>query len=71
MQNGEKKFTLQVQESTLIPIKTKHCICNPGENDLIFIEIQSGDYLGEDDIIRFKDDYGRETVVYEDANVPS
>ncbi|MGB8285931.1 MAG: mannose-1-phosphate guanylyltransferase/mannose-6-phosphate isomerase [Candidatus Aquirickettsiella gammari] len=71
VQNGEKKFTLQVQESTLIPIKTKHCICNPGENDLIFIEIQSGDYLGEDDIIRFKDDYGRETVVYEDANVPS
>ncbi len=71
VQNGEKKLILHTQESTLIPIKTKHCIRNSGENDLIFVEIQSGDYLGEDDIVRFKDDYGRETVAYEDANIPS
>jgi len=73
IQNGEKKFTLQRQESTLIPIKTKHCISNLEENDLIFVEIQSGDYLGEDDIVRFKDNYGRETetVAYEEDNIDS
>jgi mannose-6-phosphate isomerase len=43
-----------------IPVETKHRIENTGDVDLIFVEIQTGDYFGEDDIERFEDDYGRE-----------
>ena len=40
-------------------METKHRIRNVGEEDLVFIEIQLGDYFGEDDIVRLEDDYGR------------
>ena len=46
-------------ESTFIPLGSKHRLSNPGKVQLILIEIQSGNYLGEDDIIRFDDIYGR------------
>ena len=46
-------------ESTYIPIGEKHRLSNPGKIPLQLIEIQSGDYLGEDDIVRFEDVYGR------------
>lgn len=57
--NGDTEFLLQENESTYIPIETKHRLENPGEIPLEIIEIQSGDYLGEDDIVRFEDNYGR------------
>ena len=42
-----------------IPLKAKHRIKNTGESDLVFIEVQTGEYFGEDDIVRYNDDYGR------------
>ena len=48
-----------VGETVDIPIGTLHRVANPGPDTLIFIEIQRGDYLGEDDIVRLSDDYGR------------
>ena len=42
-----------------IPRRVKHRIANPGQAPLVFIEVQTGDYFGEDDIERFEDDYGR------------
>jgi mannose-6-phosphate isomerase len=51
--------TLGCGETTDIPIGTAHRIENPGADTLIFIEIQRGDYLGEDDIVRLEDDYNR------------
>ncbi len=42
-----------------VPLKMKHRICNTGTHDLVFIEIQRGDYFGEDDIVRLEDDYQR------------
>jgi mannose-1-phosphate guanylyltransferase/mannose-6-phosphate isomerase len=59
--NGEKTTTLKVGQSTYIPLKTKHLIANLTDKVLEIIEVQSGKYLGEDDIIRFEDVYGRET----------
>ena len=56
---GEEVFDLQVGQSTAVPIETKHRLENPGQDILHIIEVQNGPYLGEDDIIRFKDDYGR------------
>ena len=56
--NNEKKF-LNKNQSTYIPLASKHRLSNPGDEDLTLIEVQSGSYIGEDDIIRFKDDYGR------------
>ncbi len=56
--NGEKKV-LKENESTYIPLGSKHRLSNPGEIPLILIEVQSGSYIGEDDIIRFDDIYGR------------
>ena len=50
---------LSVGESIDIPTGSAHRIANPGENTLVFIEIQRGSYLGEDDIVRLEDDYGR------------
>ena len=58
--NGDKTFDLQVNESTYIPVRTVHRLENPGSVPLRVIEVQSGDYLGEDDIVRFDDVYGRE-----------
>ncbi|MBQ7457400.1 MAG: mannose-1-phosphate guanylyltransferase/mannose-6-phosphate isomerase [Desulfovibrio sp.] len=56
---GESTILLTENESTYIPIGQKHRLKNPGLIPLILIEIQSGSYLGEDDIIRFSDNYGR------------
>lgn len=57
--NGEKTFLLSKNESTYIPQGAVHALENRGEVDLELIEVQSGSYLGEDDIVRFKDRYGR------------
>lgn len=56
--NG-KQFLLTENQSTFIPIGAEHCLENPGRIPLEILEIQSGSYLGEDDIIRIKDQYGR------------
>lgn len=57
--NGEKIFMLSENESTYIPLGVIHALENPGKVPLEIIEIQSGTYLGEDDIVRFDDIYGR------------
>ncbi|WP_455222928.1 mannose-1-phosphate guanylyltransferase/mannose-6-phosphate isomerase [Kaarinaea lacus] len=57
----DKVFVLKENESTFIPIGAKHRLENPGRIPLELIEVQSGSYLGEDDIVRFDDVYGRET----------
>jgi mannose-6-phosphate isomerase len=45
-----------------VPAGTAHRIHNTGDDDLVFIEVQHGDYFGEDDIVRLDDDYGRQTT---------
>lgn len=57
--NGEREFLINANESTYIPAGHKHRLTNPGIIDLVMIEVQSGEYLGEDDIVRFDDIYGR------------
>jgi mannose-1-phosphate guanylyltransferase/mannose-6-phosphate isomerase len=57
--NGEEVKLVRKNESTYIPAGNKHRLENPGMLDLVMIEVQSGDYLGEDDIVRFQDSYGR------------
>ncbi len=54
-----KEQILCENQSTYIPLKSKHRLSNPGKTKLILIEVQSGSYLGEDDILRFDDKYGR------------
>ena len=54
-----KKFVLTENESTYIPLGARHRLSNPGKIDLELIEVQSGSYVGEDDIVRFEDNYGR------------
>lgn len=56
---GDKVFTLHENESTFIPLGAKHRLENTGSAPLQLIEVQSGAYLGEDDIVRFEDRYGR------------
>ena len=56
---GEKVFMVEKNQSTFIPLGEKHRLTNPGKIPLKLIEVQSGDYLGEDDIVRFEDVYGR------------
>jgi mannose-1-phosphate guanylyltransferase/mannose-6-phosphate isomerase len=56
---GDEVFMLEENQSTYIPLGVKHRIENPGKIPLHIIEIQSGSYLGEDDIVRFEDVYGR------------
>lgn len=56
---GDKPFTLVENQSIYIPAGVKHRLTNSGDTDLILIEVQTGSYLGEDDIIRFEDVYGR------------
>lgn len=56
---GEEQYYVSENESTFIPLGTLHSLENPGCIPLELIEIQSGSYLGEDDIVRFKDEYGR------------
>ena len=57
--NGEQEIFVKTNESTYIPAGHKHRLENPGVLDLVMIEVQSGEYLGEDDIVRFQDIYGR------------
>ncbi|KAF1011713.1 MAG: Alginate biosynthesis protein AlgA [Pseudomonas fluorescens] len=57
--NGDREFLINANESTYIPAGHKHRLTNPGIIDLVMIEVQSGEYLGEDDIVRFDDIYGR------------
>jgi mannose-1-phosphate guanylyltransferase / mannose-6-phosphate isomerase len=57
--NGERELKLQSNESTYIPIGNKHRLGNSGTVPLVMIEVQCGDYVGEDDIVRFDDQYGR------------
>lgn len=56
---GDNSFTLRENESTFIPAGTVHRLENPGKLPLRMIEVQSGEYVGEDDIVRIDDDYGR------------
>jgi len=55
----DREFLVMTNESTYIPAGKKHRVENPGVLDLVMIEVQSGEYLGEDDIVRFSDIYGR------------
>ena len=57
---NDNKFYLSQNESTYIPIGAKHRLSNQGSEPLLLVEIQSGSYLGEDDIIRYADNYGRQ-----------
>lgn len=57
--NGDKTFLLSENQSTYIPLGVVHALENPGKVELELIEVQSGSYLGEDDIVRFEDIYGR------------
>jgi mannose-6-phosphate isomerase len=56
---GDSEFGVRANDDVLIPVRTKHRVANPGESTLVFIEVQCGSYLGEDDITRFEDDYDR------------
>ena len=62
IQIDEEKFNLKANQSCYVPIGAKHRLSNPWEEPLIIIEVQSGEYLGEDDIIRFQDIYGRKVL---------
>ena len=57
--NGDGAHLVNSNESTFIAAGHKHRLANPGVIDLVIIEVQSGEYLGEDDIVRFEDQYGR------------
>lgn len=57
--NGEREVLIKTNESTFIPAGHKHRLTNPGTETCVMIEVQSGEYLGEDDIVRFEDNYGR------------
>lgn len=57
----DKVFLLTENQSTYIPLGSTHRLSNPGKVPLLLIEVQSGSYLGEDDIVRFEDQYGRNT----------
>ncbi len=57
--NGQQELFVNTNESTYIPAGHKHRLENPGMLPLVMIEVQSGEYLGEDDIVRFEDVYGR------------
>jgi mannose-1-phosphate guanylyltransferase/mannose-6-phosphate isomerase len=57
--NGDKVILLGENQSTFIPLGQTHRLANPGKMPLEIIEVQSGAYLGEDDIVRFEDSYGR------------
>ena len=57
--NGDQEILIRANESAYIPAGHKHRLQNPGVVDVVMIEVQSGEYLGEDDIVRFEDNYGR------------
>jgi mannose-6-phosphate isomerase len=54
-----KEITLQTGAAIDIPVGVAHRVQNPGSSPLVFIEVQRGEYLGEDDIVRLQDDFGR------------
>ena len=56
---NDQETLLNQNESIYVPIRAKHRLSNPGKDPLIIIEVQIGKYLGEDDIVRFDDNYGR------------
>lgn len=56
---GDKEFLLNPNESTYIPVETQHRLENPGTEDVHLVEVQTGKYFGEDDIVRYEDIYGR------------
>jgi mannose-6-phosphate isomerase len=56
---GDEETIVNINESTFIPVGMNHRLENPGVIPLTIIEVQSGEYLGEDDIVRFQDDYNR------------
>ncbi len=58
--NGDRVLTLTENQSTYIPLGEVHRLANPGAIPLEIIEVQSGSYLGEDDIVRYEDNYSRE-----------
>jgi mannose-1-phosphate guanylyltransferase/mannose-6-phosphate isomerase len=68
---GERQFLLSENESTYIPIGEIHRLENPGKVPLEIIEVQSGCYLGEDDIVRLEDNYGRAPVPAAVAEEPA
>lgn len=68
VEKDQKKFLMKEQDSTIIPLGCKHCLSNLETQDLILIELQIGNYLGEDDIIRIKDNYERENSIHEERN---
>ena len=59
---GDELLDLRVGQSTAIPVETPHRLENLGSETLHIIEVQNGPYLGEDDIVRFQDAYGRTSV---------
>src|SRR5436305_13938530 len=59
IRRGDEEMMLSEDQSTYIPIGTAHRLENPGNIPLHLIEVQSGSYLGEDDIVRVEDSYGR------------
>jgi mannose-1-phosphate guanylyltransferase/mannose-6-phosphate isomerase len=63
--NGDNEFLLDTNESTFIKQGHVHRLVNSGVIDLVMIEVQSGEYLGEDDIVRFTDIYGRAPAAVE------
>jgi mannose-1-phosphate guanylyltransferase/mannose-1-phosphate guanylyltransferase/mannose-6-phosphate isomerase len=66
-----ESFLLRANESTYIPLGAVHRLENPGDSEMTLIEVQCGSYLGEDDIVRIDDDYGRNAVKESDSKVPS
>lgn len=60
--NGDNEYALKTNESTFVPMNTPHRLSNAHSQPLIIIEVQTGEYLGEDDIIRIDDSYGRVPV---------
>ena len=58
--NNEREHLIYTDQSTYIPAGNRHRLENPGKVELVLIEVQSGDYVGEDDIVRLQDNYGRQ-----------
>ena len=59
---GDEEFLLERNQSAYIPVETLHRLENPTDQDIALIEVQCGDYFGEDDIVRLEDVYGRDTA---------
>jgi mannose-6-phosphate isomerase-like protein (cupin superfamily) len=56
---GDEKVDIGPGQAVDIGVGVRHRISNDGDEDLVFIEVQTGDYFGEDDIVRYEDDFGR------------